>query len=217
MRKKEREIRVFIVDDHPVVREGLAALINRRKDMTVVGEAGSGNEAVQEYVVLHPDVILMDLRMPGMDGVDAIQEIRRQAPEARIIILTTFDGDEDIYRGLRAGAKAYLLKDTPREQLLDCIRAVNEGKVWIPPSVASKLAGRLGGPDLTEREKEVLYLMAGGKSNKEIGTELRIAEGTVKLHVNHVLRKLGVSGRTEAVTTALQRGLVRMPKRAARP
>jgi DNA-binding NarL/FixJ family response regulator len=213
--KKSKEIRVVIVDDHPVVREGLAALINRRADMKVVGEAASGDDAIRQFQAHRPDVILMDLRMPGMDGVETIREIRRQSPEARIIILTTFDGDEDIYRGLRAGAKAYLLKDTPREQLLDCIRAVNEGRMWIPTSVASKLAGRLGGPDLTEREKDVLRLMALGKSNKEIGAQLCIAEGTVKLHVNHVLRKLSVGGRTEAVTTALERGLVHIPAKSA--
>jgi two-component system NarL family response regulator len=204
------EIRVLIVDDHPVVREGLAAMIERRKDMTVVGEAGDGVEALAQFHVLRPDVTLMDLRLPGMSGVEAIDAIRAEFPDARIIVLTTYDGDEDIYRGLQAGAMAYLLKDAPREELLEAIRAVHAGQMRIPPDVASKLAERIMGPELTAREMDVLRLIAAGKTNKEIGAELNITEGTVKAHVNNILGKLGVSDRTQAVTTALRRGLVQL-------
>lgn len=203
-------IRVLIADDHPVVREGLAALIGRPTDMEVIAEVSNGREAFEQFLIHRPDITLMDLRMPELDGVDAILAIREQVPTARIIVLTTFDGDEDIYRGLRAGAKGYLLKDACREELLECIRAVYDGRTWIPPAVAAKLATRIGGPDLTSRELEVLNLMVAGNSNKEIGTALGVSEGTIKAHVNRVLEKLGVSGRTEATAVALKRGIVRL-------
>lgn len=210
MKNKFQRIRVLIADDHPVVREGLAALINRRPDMEVVAEASNGREALEQFLQQLPDVALIDLRMPGMDGVEAIQAIRKQVPMAHIIVLTTYDGDEDIYQGLRAGAKAYLLKDVSREELLECIRAVHEGATRIPPPVAAKLATRVSAPDFTEREIEVLRLMVTGKSNKEIGAALNVTEGTVKVHVNHILTKLGVSGRTEATTLALKRGIIHL-------
>ena len=203
-------IRVLIVDDHPVVREGLGALIQRRSDMEVVGEAKDGEEAVEQYFLHHPDITLMDLRLPGKDGVEAISIIREREPSARIIVLTTYEGAEDVYRALRAGAKAYLLKDAPREELLECIRAVHEGKTWIPPAVAAKLAERVSSSGLTAREQEVLQMMVAGKSNKEIGVLLHISEGTVKTHVNHILEKMSVGGRTEASIEALKRGLVRL-------
>jgi len=203
-------IRVLIADDHPIVREGLAALINRPADMEVIAEVSNGREAFEQFLIHQPDVTLMDLRMPEVDGVDSILAIREQVPTARIIVLTTFDGDEDIYRGLRAGAKGYLLKDTCREELLECIRAVHDGRTWIPPAVAAKLVARIGGPDLTSRELEVLNLMVAGKSNKEIGAALSVSEGTIKAHVNRILEKLGVSGRTEATAVALRRGIVRL-------
>ena len=201
-------IRILIADDHPVVREGLAAMIKRRTDMTVVAEANHGQEAVALFHQHQPDVVLMDLRMPEMDGVEAIVTIRAQTPEARVIVLTTYDTDEDIYRALRAGAKAYLLKDTPREELLDTIRAVSAGRTRVPSDVAAKLVERVSSETLTAREVDVLRLIVAGHSNREIATLLYISEGTVKTHVNHILMKLGVSDRTQAVTTALRRGLV---------
>jgi DNA-binding NarL/FixJ family response regulator len=208
---KEGAIRVLIADDHPVVREGVAAMIERRPDMTVVAEAATGREAVAAYRAAQPDVVLMDLRMPDMTGVEAIGAIRGEFPGARIIVLTTYDGDEDIYRGLQAGARAYLLKDAPRDDLLDAIRAVHAGQRRIPPAVAARLAERvLAGPDLTARELEVLRGIVAGRSNKEIGDHLGIGEGTVKAHVNSILGKLGVADRTQAVTTALQRGIVHL-------
>ena len=208
---KEGAIRILIADDHPVVREGLAAMIERRPDMTVVAEAATGREAVAAYRAAQPDVVLMDLRMPDMTGVEAIGAIRGEFPGARIIVLTTYDGDEDIYRGLQAGARAYLLKDAPRDELLDAIRAVHAGQTRIPPAVAARLAERvLAGPELTARELEVLQGIVAGRSNKEIGAALGISEGTVKAHVNNILGKLGVADRTQAVTTALQRGIVHL-------
>lgn len=207
---REGVIRILIADDHPVVREGLAALIERRADMTVAAEAGNGREAVDRFREHRPDVTLMDLRMPQLDGVEAIGVIRQEFPAARVIVLTTYDGDEDIYRGLRAGAMAYLLKDAPREELLEAIRAVDAGQKRIPPEVAVKLTERMSSPTLTARELEVLRLLAQGKSNGEIGAVLFITEGTVKAHVNNILNKLGANDRTQAVTMALRRGIVRL-------
>ncbi len=203
-------IRVLVADDHQVVREGLVAMIGREPDMAVVAEAGNGRQAVEQFVRHRPDVALMDLRMPEMDGVEAITAIRDKNADARIVVLTTFDGDEDIYRGLRAGAKAYLLKDAAGEELLECIRSVHRGKMCVPPTIAAKLAGRLSGSELTARELEVLNLMAEGRSNREIARSLTITEGTVKAHVNNILNKMNVSGRTEAVTLAIKRGVVHL-------
>jgi len=201
-------IGVLIADDHPVVRMGLEALVSDASSMCVVAEAASGEEAV-ELVLLHrPDVVLMDLRMPGIGGVEAIQQICSVWPDARIVVLTTYDGDEDIYRALRAGARAYLLKDAPRATLLETIEAVHHGQTSIPPEVAGKLAERLGGPELTERELEVLRRIVAGRSNKEIAADLSVSEGTVKFHVNNVLGKLGVAARTQAATEAIRRGIV---------
>ena len=203
-------IKILLADDHVVVREGLAAILGMEPDMTVVGQASDGREVMSLYREHHPDIILMDLRMPNMDGVEAITAIREADPNARIIVLTTYDGDEDIYRGLRAGAKAYLLKAGPREELLEAIRAVHSGQTRIPPDIAAKLVTRMSGRELTAREAEVLELLAAGKSNQEIGTALFVTESTVKAHVNSILSKLNVNDRTQAVTAALRRGLVRL-------
>lgn len=204
------EIRILIVDDHPIVREGWRAVLDRRPDMVVVGEGANGVEGLALFEELRPDITLVDLRMPQMDGVTLIQKIREVEPEARIIILTTFDGDEDIFRALQAGGMAYLLKDTPRGVLLETIRKVHGGEKYIPPAVASKLTERMMAEELTERELEVLKLIAKGFSNRAIGNELHIAEGTVKAHVNNILGKLGANDRTQAVTVALQRGIIRL-------
>jgi two-component system NarL family response regulator len=208
--KNRNPIRVLVADDHPIVRQGLVALINRHRAMKVVARADNGIAAVRQFQRHHPDICLIDLRMPHMDGVDTIRTIRDKDPNANIIVLTTFDDDEDIYRALHYGAKAYLLKDISRKELLDCITAVHQGKTCIPPSVAIKLAAHVRGSDLTDRELEVLRLMVAGKSNKEIGSILTVTEGTIKVHVNHILQKLGASGRTEAATVALKRGLIRL-------
>ena len=202
-------IRILIADDHLVVREGLSALLNRQVDMKVVAEAGDGAAAVNLFFQHNPDVALIDLRMPKMSGVQAIQAIRQRAPDARLVVLTTFDADEDIYRALRAGAKGYLLKDVFPAEMMECIRAVHRGESYLPPKVAAKLAGRMGSADLSRREMEVLRLVVDGKSNKEIGDILSITEGTVKVHVNHILDKLGVSGRTAASVAAVERGIIR--------
>jgi DNA-binding NarL/FixJ family response regulator len=208
--KKKECIRILIADDHSVVREGLASLVKRKSDMTVVAEASNGREAVELWKQHRPDVILLDLRMPELDGVGAINEIRALDENAHIVVLTTFDGDEDIYRAIKAGAKGYLLKDTAREALMECIRRVNSGETCIPPTLAAKLAERVSGEALSAREIEVLQRIAAGKSNKEIGAELFISEGTVKTHVKSIFSKLDVVSRTEAVATASRRGLIQL-------
>ena len=206
--KKRSRIGVLIADDHSVVREGLASLIGRKADMIVVAEAANGREAVELWRQHHPDVILLDLRMPELDGVGALKEIRGDDENARIIVLTTFDGDEDIYRAVQAGAQGYLLKDMFFEELEAAIRKVHAGARLIPGSVAERLAARMSSSELTGRELEVLRHIVDGKSNKEIGNTLNISEATVKSHINNILSKLGVSDRTQAATTALQRGIV---------
>jgi DNA-binding NarL/FixJ family response regulator len=207
---RKSRIGVLIADDHSVVREGLASLIRRRPDMTVVGEAGNGRQAADLWKQHRPDVMLLDLRMPELDGVGAIKEIREQDENARIIVLTTFDGDEDIYRAIQAGARGYLLKDVPREALMDCIRRVHAGETCVPVHLAAKLAERVSGETLSAREIDVLKLMAQGKSNKEIGSALFISEGTVKSHVKAIFAKMNVISRTEAVATATRRGLIQL-------
>jgi DNA-binding NarL/FixJ family response regulator len=207
---KKSRISVLIADDHSVVREGLVSLIGRRADMTVVGEASNGREAVDLWKKLRPNVTLLDLRMPELDGVGAIKQIREHHEGARILVLTTFDGDEDIYRAIQAGAKGYLLKDVPREALMDCIRRVHAGETCVPVHLAAKLAERVSGETLSAREIDVLKLMAQGKSNKEIGSALFISEGTVKSHVKAIFAKMNVISRTEAVATATRRGLIQL-------
>jgi two-component system NarL family response regulator len=206
--KKSRSVPVLIADDHPVVREGLACIINHEPDLQVVAEAGSWPEAMEKIAVHRPELAILDLRMPGMEAADAIPVIREKSPATRIIVLTSFEGDEDIYQALRAGATGYLPKAAGKEVLRECIRAVREGKTWIHPSAASKLVDRMQTPEITSREVEVLQFVAVGKSNKEIGCLLGIAESTIKAHVNHILAKLGVDGRVAATVLALQRGIV---------
>lgn len=201
-------VRIMIVEDHNIVRQGFIALLKTVDDFQVVAEASTGMQAVEMFREHEPDITLMDLRLPGMSGVEAITKIRETHAEARIIVLTTFDGDEDIYRALQAGARGYLLKGMDIGDLVDAIRAVHRGKSRIPPAVAERLAERLAGPALTERETEVLREIVAGKSNKEIGAALFISEATVKTHINNMLNKLGVTDRTQAATTALQRGIV---------
>ena len=208
--EKTNPIRILIADDHPIVCEGLAALINRRKDMTVVAEAHNGQEAVELFQRQRPDVSLVDLRMPEVNGVTTIERMRALQPDAQIIVLTTYDGDDDIYRALRAGAQAYLLKDAPRQELLATIRAVHQGKTILAPALAEKLVSHTRSESLSPRELDVLRLMSAGRLNKEIGATLNITEGTVKLHVNSILSKLRVTNRTEAVNTALRRGILHM-------
>jgi two-component system NarL family response regulator len=201
-------IRILIVDDHPLVTEGLANIINYDPEMTVVAQAEDGQQAIDYYREHQPDVTLMDLRMPGMGGVEAITAIRAEFKSARIIVLTTYDGDEDIYRGLQAGAQSYLLKDTEPSELLNAIRMVHRGQQYVSSVVGRKLVERMNIPVLSERELDVLRLIAQGLSNQDIGTALNVGESTVKSHVTHILTKLGVSDRTQAVIVAVKRGLV---------
>ena len=201
-------IRIMLVEDHQVVRQGLVALLSSMDDLEVVGSVGDGLEAVETFRTLRPDVTLMDLQLPKLGGVDTIRRIREEFPQARFIVLTTFDGDEDIYRALQAGARAYLLKGMPLEELLTTIYAVHSGKLHIPSSVAEKLAERLSGQELTARELGVLERIVAGRANKEIAADLFISEATVKTHINSLLGKLGVADRTHAATVAIQRGLV---------
>ncbi len=206
----QQPIRLLVVDDHVIVRKGLVALLNTVEGLSVVAEASDGEQAIETFRAVQPDVTLMDLRLPRIGGADAIAKIREEFPRARIIVLTTFDGDEDIYRALQAGAKGYLLKGMDAAELTDAIRAVYAGKSRIPAFVAEKLAERMGGPALTTRELEVLKRIVAGRSNKEIAGDLNISEATVKTHINSILSKLGVSDRTQAATSALQRGIVHL-------
>ena len=203
-------IRILVVDDHHVVRQGLVALLNIMPEIEVVGEAGDGLEAIRLHQSLHPDITLMDLQLPKLGGVDAILRIRAEDPAARFIVLTTFDGDEDIFRSLQAGAKAYLLKGMTVEELTSTIQAVHNGKTRISAPIAEKLAERMSGQALTARELAVLERIVAGRANKEIASDLDISEATVKTHVNNLLGKLGVSDRTHAATVAIQRGIVHL-------
>lgn len=203
-------IRVLVADDHVTVLEGLTSIIGRQPDMEVVAQAANGREAVELWGQCQPDVALLDLRMPVLDGVGAIEEIRQKQPGARMVVLTTFDTDADISMAIKAGAKGYLLKDAPREELLACIRKVYAGETVVSPSLVAKLASGLANEPLTGRELEVLGLLAKGRSNKEIGTHLYIGETTVKSHLRSIFTKLNVLSRTEAVATASRRGLVQL-------
>jgi DNA-binding NarL/FixJ family response regulator len=203
-------IRVLVVEDHHVVRQGLVALLSVVDGVEVVGQAADGMEAIEQLAATRPDVTLIDLRLPKLSGVEVIQQVRAEQPHARFIVLTTYDGDEDIYRALQAGARAYLLKGMTLDVLVSTIRLVHAGKSCIPPVIAQKLAERMGTEQLTNREQDVLEQIVRGKSNKEIGAELDISEATVKTHINNLLGKLGVTDRTQAATAAIQRGLVQL-------
>jgi two-component system, NarL family, response regulator len=202
--------RVMLVDDHALLRTGVANIINQEPDLHVVAEAANGVEAIAAFRQHHPDVTLLDLRMPVMEGVEAVRHIREIDPQARVIVLTTYDADEDIARALQAGAKAYVLKDISADALVACIHDVLAGKTYLAPAAAAKLAERVTRIQLTPRELSTLRLMADGKANKEIATDLGISERTVKTHLGHLFEKLGVTSRTEAVKVATRRGLVRL-------
>ena len=204
------KIRILIADDHFVVRIGLIALVNMEPDMEVVGEASDGAQALAIFEKLQPDLTLMDLRMPGKDGIQATLEIRGKFPTARILMLTTYDGDDDIHRALQAGAQGYVLKNSTRESLVPALRSVAAGERWIPKDIASRLASRKTFEELTPREIEVLHKLARGLANKEIGDALGISEHTVKGHLKNILAKLRVADRTEAVTTAILRGIIHL-------
>src|SRR5687767_10980162 len=201
---------VLLVDDHALLRTGVANIINQEPDLYVVAEAGNGVEAIEAYERYHPDVTLLDLRMPVMEGVEAVRRIRERDPRARVIVLTTYDTDDEIARALKAGAKAYVLKDISADDLVTCIRDVLVGKTYLAPAAAAKLAEGVMHVQLTPRELSTLRLLADGKANKEIASELGISERTVKTHLGHLFEKLGVTSRTEAVKVATRRGLVRL-------
>ncbi|MEL6262403.1 MAG: response regulator transcription factor [Cyanobacteria bacterium J06626_6] len=205
-------IRVLVVEDHSVVREGIVSILNRQKDITVVAEAENGSEAVELFQRYRPDITLMDLRMPQMEGLEAIVQIRQSSPNARIVILTTYDTDEDIYQGMQVGARGYLLKDASAAELANAVRIVHQGKRYVPSDVAAKLAARVGNDDLTRKEKEVLKKMVLNSSTAKLAEEMHLSEGTVKFHINNIFQKLNVNDRTQAIVVALRRGLIRLDK-----
>ena len=205
-----KTIRVLSADDHPLLREGIATLINSQADMKLIAEAANGQEAIQQFGEHRPDVTLMDLRLPDMSGIDVVIAIRSQHPEARIIMLTTFEGDDEIQRALEAGARGYLLKSMPPKDMLEAIRQVHAGKKRIPAEVASQLAEHMGDEALTEREVEVLRAIAEGNRNRDIANKLFISEETVKVHIKHIMEKLNASDRTQAVAIGVRRGIIEL-------
>jgi two-component system NarL family response regulator len=202
-------IRVLLADDHTIIRNGVSQILGEQLDIEVVAQAADGAAAVGEYRRVRPDVSLVDLRMPGLDGVQVVEQIRRGYPDAVLVVLTTFDADDDVERALLAGAKAYLTKDVSPADLVACVRTVHRGGTWVSPTVASKLVARMTRVQLTLREMAVLRLVAAGKPNREIGESLNVSEGTVKIHVSHLFEKLGARSRTDAVAKAVERGLIR--------
>lgn len=207
---EQTRIRVLCVDDHPLLREGIAAIINNQPDMLLVAAATTGCEAIQKFREHQPDVTLMDLRLPDMSGIDSLIAIRTEFSEARIIMLTTFEGDVEIQRSLEAGARGYLLKSMPPKELVEVIRQVHAGKKRIPSEIAAQLAEHLGDEALTAREIEVLQHIAGGNRNRDIAEQLFISEETVKVHIKHIMEKLGATDRTQAVAIAVRRGIIQL-------
>lgn len=208
--KDQTRIKILCVDDHPLVREGLAAVINSQPDMVLLAQASNAQEALQEFRAKQPDVTLMDLRLPGQSGIDAVIAIRSEFPDARIVMLTTFEGDVEIQRALEAGARGYLLKSMPPKDLLEVIRQVHGGKKRIPAQIAAQLAEHLSDEALTGREIEVLSQIAGGNRNRDIAEKLFITEETVKVHIKHIMEKLGASDRTQAVAIGIRRGIIHL-------
>ncbi|MGA8108132.1 MAG: response regulator transcription factor [Acidobacteriaceae bacterium] len=204
------KIRVLVVDDHPIMRVGIAAIIQTTRDMTAIAQAGSGEEALPLFEKHLPDITLIDLRLPGMSGVDFIRTVIARHKDAKFVVLTTYDGDEDIHQALEAGARSYIIKGMPHDALVNALRRVHAGGRFLPPPVTRALASRMPDSELSAREREVLHLMVGGKSNREIANALGITEATVKCHVSVILMRLNVNDRTQAVVTALQRGLVHL-------
>jgi len=207
---EQSRIRVFCVDDHPLLREGIATLINNQPDMVVVGQASNGSEAIQGFRDHHPDIVLMDIRLPDMSGIEAMVSIRGEFPEARFVMLTTSEGDVEIQRALAAGARGYMLKSMPPKELVEAVRQVHAGKKRIPPEIAAHLAEHYSDEAITAREIEVLQQIAGGNRNRDIAEKLFISEETVKVHVKHIMEKLGASDRTQAVAIAVRRGIIHL-------
>lgn len=205
-----KSIRILLADDHALVRDGIAKIISSHQDMEVIGQAGNGKDAIDLFTKLRPDIAIIDISMPGLSGIETILEIRKRFANAQLMILSSHDHEEDIYQAIQAGASGYILKDAPASELITAIQSVQKGERYIPPRVAHQLAQRIGMDELTERESEILKLIAAGRSNKEIADLLGVAEGTVKAHASHILNKLGASDRTHAVSIAIKKGLVHL-------